>query len=51
MNRLTTLENLDCDVDISLAKETITGNINILAKESLGYYALKQHKSWFDEEC
>jgi hypothetical protein len=19
--------------------------------ESLGYYELKQHKSWFDEEC
>jgi hypothetical protein len=21
------------------------------ATESLGYYELKQHKSWFDEEC
>jgi hypothetical protein len=31
--------------------ENIRENINISAKESLGYYKLKQHKSWFDEEC
>jgi hypothetical protein len=48
MYRLTTL---DQDVDMSPTKETITENNKILAKESLGYYELKQHKSWFDEEC
>jgi hypothetical protein len=26
-------------------------NIKISAKESLGYFELKKHKPWFDEEC
>jgi hypothetical protein len=26
-------------------------NIKISAKESLGYYELRQHKPWFDEGC
>jgi hypothetical protein len=26
-------------------------NIKISAKESAGYYKLKQHKPWFDEGC
>jgi hypothetical protein len=26
-------------------------NINISAKESLGYFELKKHKPWFDEGC
>jgi hypothetical protein len=31
--------------------ETIRGNINISAKESLSYCELKKHKPWFDEGC
>jgi hypothetical protein len=31
--------------------ETIRENINISAKESLGYYELKKHKPCFDEGC
>jgi hypothetical protein len=49
--RLTTSENLDYDVDINIAKETIRENIKISPKESLGSYELKQQKSWFYEEC
>jgi hypothetical protein len=45
------LENLDDDVDINRAWETIRENINISAKESPGYYKLKKHKPWFDEGC
>jgi hypothetical protein len=45
------LENLNADVDISTAWESLRENINISAKESLGYYELKQHKSWFEKEC
>jgi hypothetical protein len=29
----------------------IMEHIKIAAKESLGYYALKKHKPWFDERC
>jgi hypothetical protein len=43
------LENLDDDVDITRAWETIRENINISAKESLGYYEQKKHKPWFNE--
>jgi hypothetical protein len=42
-NRFTALENLDDDVDISRAWETIRENIKISAKESLGYCELKKH--------
>jgi uncharacterized protein YaaR (DUF327 family) len=45
------LENLDYDVDINRAWETIRDNIEISAKASLGYYELKTHKPWFDEGC
>jgi hypothetical protein len=31
--------------------ETIRENIQISAKESLGYFELKKHKPWFDEGC
>jgi 5-methylcytosine-specific restriction endonuclease McrBC GTP-binding regulatory subunit McrB len=34
-------------VDINRAWETISENIKILAKETLGYYELKKHKPWF----
>jgi hypothetical protein len=45
------LENLDAQVDINRAWETIREHIKISAKESLGYYELKKHKPWFDEGC
>jgi hypothetical protein len=35
---------LDAEVDISSAWETIREDINISAKESLGYYEKKKHK-------
>jgi hypothetical protein len=44
------LENL-YDVNINKPWETIRETIRISAKESLGYYELKQHKPWFDEGC
>jgi hypothetical protein len=50
-NSLTALENLDAEVDISRAWETIRENIKISAKESLGYYELKKHKPWFYKGC
>jgi hypothetical protein len=31
--------------------ESIAENIKTSATQSLGYYELKQHKPWFDEEC
>jgi hypothetical protein len=38
-------------VEINGAWETIRENIKISAKESLGYFELKKHKSWFVEGC
>jgi hypothetical protein len=37
--------------DINSVWETIIQNIKVSAKESLGYYELKEHKPWFDEGC
>ncbi|PNF30195.1 hypothetical protein B7P43_G08421 [Cryptotermes secundus] len=42
-NRFMALENLDTEVDVNKAWETIRENIKITAKESLGYYELKKH--------
>jgi hypothetical protein len=39
-------DNLDTEVWTAIRK-----NVKISAKESLGYYELKKHKSWFDEGC
>jgi hypothetical protein len=50
-NRFATLEDLDAEVEIITIWETIKENIKISVKESLGYYAPKQHKPWFDEGC
>jgi hypothetical protein len=50
-NRFAALENLDDDVDINRAWETILEKIKILAKASLDYYELKKHKPWFDKGC
>jgi hypothetical protein len=48
-NRFAALEDLDAEVEINSAWETIRENMKISAKESLGYYELKKHKPWFDE--
>jgi hypothetical protein len=45
------LEDLDTEVEINSAWETIRENIKISAKERLGYFELKKHKPWFDEGC
>jgi hypothetical protein len=45
------LEDLDEEVEINSAWEIIRENINISAKENLGYFELKKHKPWFDEGC
>jgi hypothetical protein len=50
-NRFAALESLDTEVAINGAGETVRENIKISAKESLGYYELKKHKSWFEEGC
>jgi hypothetical protein len=42
---------LDTEVEIKSAWEMIRKNIQISAKESLGYCELKKHKPWFHEEC
>jgi hypothetical protein len=50
-NRFAALEDLDTEVEINSAWETIRRNIKISAKESLGYYGLRNYKTWFDEGC
>jgi hypothetical protein len=45
------LENLDDDVDINRAWESMRQNIKASATGGVGYYELKQHKLWFDKEC
>jgi hypothetical protein len=50
-NRFEALEDLDAEVEINSAWETIRENIEISAKESLGYFELMKHKPWFDEGC
>jgi hypothetical protein len=43
--------NLDTEGDVNKALESIRENIQISAKENLGYYEPKNNKSWFDERC
>jgi hypothetical protein len=50
-NRFTALENLDTEVEINNAWETIRENMKISAKEIVGYFRLKKHKPWFDKGC
>jgi len=50
-NRFAALENLNDSECIYRAWENGKENIIISAEESLGLYELKQHKSWFVEEC
>jgi hypothetical protein len=47
-NTFTTLEDLDVEVDINSAWETIRENIKILVKDRLGYSELKKHTPWFE---
>jgi hypothetical protein len=47
-NRFAALENLDTEMDVNKAWETSRENINISAKESQGYYELKNLKPWFN---
>jgi hypothetical protein len=42
---------MDAEVKINSAWEMTRDNINMLAKENLGYCELKKHKPWFDEGC
>jgi hypothetical protein len=49
LNRFAALEKLDIEVDINRVWETIRENIKISNKQSLDYYELKKHKSWFDD--
>jgi hypothetical protein len=48
-NRFAAFQDLDAEVEINIIWETITENIKISAKESLGYYEPKQHEPWFDK--
>jgi hypothetical protein len=50
-NRFAAVNNLDAEVEINSAWETIRENIKISAKESLGYYELRKHDPWFGEGC
>jgi hypothetical protein len=50
-NKFAALEDLDTEVEINSAWETIRENIKISAKESLGNFQLKKHKLWFNEGC
>jgi hypothetical protein len=45
------ISNRFAAVDVNTAWETIRENINISAKESLGYYELKKNKPWFDDDA
>jgi hypothetical protein len=45
------LEDLDVEVEINSAWETIREKLNISAKESPCYYELRKHKPCFDEGC
>jgi 50S ribosomal subunit-associated GTPase HflX len=49
LNKFASLENLGEEVAINRAWETITRNITISAKENLGYYELKNNKTWLNE--
>jgi hypothetical protein len=50
-NRFADLEDLDSEVDINRAWETIRNNTTIIGNESVDYFELKKLKPWFNEEC
>jgi hypothetical protein len=43
--------NLNAEVDINRAWETISEYIKISTKESLGCYEVKKHNTWLCEKC
>jgi hypothetical protein len=43
-NRFATLQDLDTEVEINSAWETITENVKVPAKGRIGYHELKKHK-------
>jgi hypothetical protein len=45
------LEDSEAEEDTNSAWGTITENIKISAKKSLGYFEMEKHKPWFDEGC
>ena len=45
------MEDLSDNEDVNRSWENIRENIKTSTKESIGLYELKQHKSWFYEEC
>jgi hypothetical protein len=50
-NSFPALKDLDTEVEINIDWEMIRENVKISVKESIGYFELKKHKQWFDEEC
>jgi hypothetical protein len=50
-NRFPALDNLDTEVDINRAWETIRENITNSANKSVGCYELEKHNLWIDEGC
>jgi hypothetical protein len=49
-NRFAAFEDLNVEVEIIGACETIRENIKIPTKETVGYFELK-HRPWFNEGC
>jgi hypothetical protein len=50
-NRFAALEDLNAEVEINSAWETIRENTKMSAKENLGYFKPKKHKPWFNKGC
>jgi hypothetical protein len=50
-NSFAALRDLEAQVEVNSAWETIRENIKISAKESLGYFEMKKHKLWFNGQC
>jgi hypothetical protein len=50
-NRFAAIKGLDAEVEINSSWEMSRENINISAKESLGYFELKKHKPLFGKGC
>jgi hypothetical protein len=50
-SRFAALDDLDAEVYINSAWETVIESIKIWAKESRGYHELKKHKQWCNKEC
>jgi phosphomevalonate kinase len=48
-DRFAALEDLDAEMEINSAWETIRENIKNSAKESLSYYEMKKHTPWSDK--